>query len=521
MNRLSARSGTILAFLAIGLTLGFAVTGMGFGLWIQQFSVQETLESGNVDLVFSSAFTDDDGIVNDVLLDSQDNASSTQLFDAWGPSSSADPAAAGPDTKPRYDKDVARCQALLDGSVTQEEAYPSYNCTTWFSMQNSGTIPLKVRRIRVNTASGSSNLDSLGGVAPVDLDNSDIDDNNATGADAEISASGLAVCQQIDPGETVRIAVSGHTLQQAPMGDSLNYTVDVEAAQWSELATSTDPLTHLYEDVLRVLRGDGVVLPLGDFPSDEPFACPIIGTPPPVGDGFATTTFATVGVVEEVFTWSEQPDSFDTPGAMEGIIPVVTFNGLDEIAEAPDADLWSPGNGSKDGAFSIAAWVDIVDTANLREMLTRYDNTSGSPQREWEFQITGADRFALRARDESAGITVDRVSDSPVNQGVWAFLVATYDGTGGASAMDGVVLYQDGVAIASTANNSAGYVAMENSTASTGLGHSVGTAGNEWFFFEGKMAGGPLGPLFVRRELTALEVSKLYDLGAEALGLGP
>ena len=93
MKKLSARSGTIFAFLAIGLTLGFAVTGMGFGLWIQQFSLQETMESGNVDLVFSSAFTDDDGVVDDALLDSQDNASSTQVFDAWGPSSSADPAA--------------------------------------------------------------------------------------------------------------------------------------------------------------------------------------------------------------------------------------------------------------------------------------------------------------------------------------------------------------------------------------------------------------------------------------------
>ena len=231
MNRLNARTVTILAFLPIGLTPGFAVTGMGFGLWIQQFSVQETLESGNVDLVFSSAFTDADGAVDDVLLDSQDNASSTQVFDAWGPSSSADPASTGPDTKPHYDKDVARCQALKDGSVSQDEAYPSYNCTAWFSMQNSGTILLNVRRIRVNTASGSSNLDPAGILSPIDVDDADLDSSNTTGADVKVGASDIAVCQQIDLGETVRIAVSGHTLQQAPQGNSLNYTVDVEAAQ--------------------------------------------------------------------------------------------------------------------------------------------------------------------------------------------------------------------------------------------------------------------------------------------------
>ena len=260
--------------------------------------------------------------------------------------------------------------------------------------------------------------------------------------------------------------------------------------------------------MLRIAGRKGVVLPLGDFPHDEFFACPIIGAAPPAGDGFATTTFSTIGAVAEVFTWSEAPASFDTPGTTEGIVPVVTFNGFDEKAVAPDADFWSPGNGSSDEAFTIAMWVDVVDTAALREMMTRYDNTSGSPKREWEFQINGADRFALRARDESAGTTIDRVSDNPINQGVWAFLVATYDRTGGATAMDGVVLYQDGVPIASTANNGSGnYAAMENSTSPTGLGHSWNSAGNPQGLFNGKMAGGPLGPLFVRRELTALEVS--------------
>jgi hypothetical protein len=515
MNRLSARSGTILAFLAIGLTLGFAVTGMGFGLWIQQFSVQETLESGNVDLFFSSAFTDDDGTVDDVLLDSLDNASSTEVFDAWGASSSADPAATGPDPKVRYDKDVARCEALIDGSVTQDAAYPRYNCTSWFSMQNSGTVPVKLRRIRVNTISGPKNLDPAGTLVTIDVDDADFDGDNSTGSDVEVGASEFEVCQQIDPGETVRIAVSGQTLKQAPQGNSLNYTVDVEAAQWNELSTSTEPLTHLYEDVFRVLGHGGVVLPLADFPPEEFFACPIVGMPPAGGDGFVTSTFATIGAAKEVFTWTEPPASFDTPGSLDGIVPVVTLNGIDEHAVAPDVPGWSPGNGLEDAPFSVGLWVKVTDTSSIRKLLSRWD--SPSAQREWTFYITSSDKLYMGLYDESENLSPSLATDAAIPMGTWTFVVMTYDGTGGPFALSGMTLYVDGIVPAQTANDKAGYLAMEDLTVGTTVGSNLGGA----LPFDGEMAGGPLGPIWIGKELSADEVSKLFDVGAQALGLGP
>lgn len=504
MNRLNARSGTILAFLAIGLTLGFAVTGMGFGLWIQQFSLQETLESGNVDLVFTSAFTDDDGTVDDVLLDSQDNASSTQVFDAWGPSSSADPAATGPDAKPHYDKDVARCQALIDGSVVQDGAYPSYNCTSWFSMQNSGTIPLKVKRILLSTLSGTQNLAPGGFPTLADLDDADLDGTNKTGADAEIGVSDLNICQQIDPGETVRIAVSGHGLQAAPQGAGLSYSVDVETAQWNELATSTDSFTQLYADVLGLLGDSGVVIPLGDFPPAEKNECPTIGQAGAGGDGFSVSSFTTVGAEALTFTWTEPPIAFDTAPTSIGFVPIVQLNGTDEKADSPNDAYWTLGDGVSDSPFTVGMWVNPDDLSTDRTLIGKAG--------EWNMRLESG-KFRVRLLD---GPAAPRKELNYTSTGVWDFFLLTYDGSGGPSAMNGVHAYINGSSSGEVGVNVAGYVAMSSQATDLDVANWAGSR-----FLDGGVGAGPLGPFFVRRELTPAEVTQIYTLGAQALGLIP
>jgi len=486
---------------------------MGFGLWIQQFSVQETLESGNVDLVFTSAFTDDDGAVDDVLLDSQDNASSTQVFDAWGPSSSADPAAAGPDPKLRYDKDVARCEALIDGSVTQDGAYPRYNCTSWFSMQNSGTVPLKVRRIRVDTASGSKNLDPTGGLVKIDLDDADLDADNSTGADAEAGASDLALCQQINPGETVRIGVRTHTLQAAPQDENLIYSVDVEAAQWNELATSTDPLASLYRDVFDVLGTNAVVMPLGDFPVTEPNACPGLDQ---TGFKFAGSTFETVGEQALLFSWNEPPTNFDAPGAYQDMIPVVSFNGIDEEADTPDATFWTT---IASESFTVGAWVRPRAVSSA--IIGKWDGNTGAQDQEWLFTTNSAGNIGLWIYDEVHNAKIGRKIETALELNEWVFLVARYTGGTTSAAIN---IFKNG-AVADDANDQSGsgFESMVDGGTSLALGFYMGVAATSApkNLFDGDMAGGPLGPFFVKSELSADDVLKLYNLGASALELGP
>lgn len=54
------------------LTAAVAVTGVGFGLWSQILSVNGEVQTGNVSVEYGDflglgAFTDDDGIVDDVV----------------------------------------------------------------------------------------------------------------------------------------------------------------------------------------------------------------------------------------------------------------------------------------------------------------------------------------------------------------------------------------------------------------------------------------------------------------------
>ena len=264
-----------------------------------------------------------------------------------------------------------------------------------------------------------------------------------------------------------------------------------------------------YQAVLSVLGPTGVLLPFGDPHHGQPNA----------------TTFTTKGEEQVTFTWSEPLSSFDTPldvtgaDSFQGIVPVVTFNGTDENAITPDAAFWSVDD-SGDNGFSIGMWVYINDTVVTRRILGKYD--TGEAISEWSIFINATDKLIFVIRDESAAVNIERDSDAAVNQGQWAFLVATYDGTGGATAMDGATLYQNGVVMASTAVNNGSYVAMENGTSVVSLG-AFRISGNPTALFDGKMAGGPLGPWFVTHDaagiITADEVRALYDLGRAALGL--
>ena len=79
--------------------------------------------------------------------------------------------------------------------------------------------------------------------------------------------------------------------------------------------------------------------------------------------------------------------------------------------------------------------------------------------------------------------------------------------------MTGVTLYVDGAAVASTAAEQDTYVAME----ALGSLPTLSERGDSAAFLAGSVAGGPLGPFFTKKELTADEVSTLYGTGREAL----
>lgn len=141
-------------------------------------------------------------------------------------------------------------------------------------------------------------------------------------------------------------------------------------------------------------------------------------------------------------------------------------SGSTQYIAFPDTADLSFGTGAADQAVSIVALVNVTDTAVARSIVTKW-NTSNQ---EWLLRILASDKLAFITFDQSAAVQASRISDAVITQGSWRVFGSSYDGTGGATAMNGAVLYQDGAVIASTATNNASYVAMENLTSTVEIG---------------------------------------------------
>ncbi len=148
---------------------------------------------------------------------------------------------------------------------------------------------------------------------------------------------------------------------------------------------------------------------------------------------------------------------------------VATMDGTSHDSVIADTDALSFGNSTVDQAFSIVVLANITDTAAERVLFSKYN--TGGVGGEYYFTVTSADLLDLLLRDQSAAVVAQRISDAAITMGALHLYAATYSAaTGGATAGNDVLLYQDGVLIASTASNNAGYVAMENLTVQAEIG---------------------------------------------------
>ncbi len=216
-----------------------------------------------------------------------------------------------------------------------------------------------------------------------------------------------------------------------------------------------------------------------------------------------------------VWTYSGAITAFDLPPIYQQTpfrIPVVRFNGTSEEADTLDAAFWSLLSGGVDAAFTLGAWLNVLNTAASRVILSKRDVQSAL--REWSFLVVGTDVLRLNLFDESTDAGILRDSDTAITQGVLRFLVATYDGRGGSDAGDGITLYDNGRVLASTATNDGSYVDMEDLTVLPALGFNIGGSGPA-NFYESIMLGGVLGPAVAQRQLTDAQVFNWYHTGLQ------
>lgn len=156
----------------------------------------------------------------------------------------------------------------------------------------------------------------------------------------------------------------------------------------------------------------------------------------------------------------------------------LNFGGTDAVVLDADSADHSFGNGTDDSAFSISAWVYVTTTGTQRHILAKWDETTA---REWQFGINPSEKIQMTFADQSTGVPAYAISDDVLSTG-WHFLVMTYDGTGGTTAANGILLYVDGYVVASTATNHASYTAMENTATKVAIGgrFTGGTIGEEY-----------------------------------------
>lgn len=217
--------------------LGVGLVGIGYTFWTKQMQIEGVVALDDVDIAYVKAYTDDNHVI-DGSEDTQDigMCAPDQNADGGDPVSGADvdnpgcdPAAAGVDPKLRYDKDISTCVADIDDASTGEkisvhiiDGYPSYYCTTWFDLENVGTIPVKLQRVLLQGAEIEPSV-----WYPLDLDQNGEDD-------IEVHFTGLEINQQVDAGGETSGDLEIHILDGAPQSKAVSFELEMIWRQYNQ-----------------------------------------------------------------------------------------------------------------------------------------------------------------------------------------------------------------------------------------------------------------------------------------------
>ncbi len=153
------------------------------------------------------------------------------------------------------------------------------------------------------------------------------------------------------------------------------------------------------------------------------------------------------------------------------------FNGSSSFINVPDADNLSFGDGTNDKPFSIVANIYLRSDSNNRIVSKGSLNVDG----EWLFTVSGGKDLSLWLYDESVPTCYQgRLATVAITAKIntWIQVAATYDGRGGVTASQGIILYTEGAEIASGVANAGTYVAMENLASPVYVARNATSYGN-------------------------------------------
>ena len=122
------------------------------------------------------------------------------------------------------------------------------------------------------------------------------------------------------------------------------------------------------------------------------------------------------------------------------------LDGVNEYVTITDSNSLSFGNSSTDSAFSISAWINMVDATSFN-IFSKQDITNDI--REYVFQSDGTDKLKLFLFYDDSSKSIASATTATVTslENTWAHVVATYSGN---SAVSGINLYINGALQAMT-----------------------------------------------------------------------
>jgi hypothetical protein len=181
--------------------------------------------------------------------------------------------------------------------------------------------------------------------------------------------------------------------------------------------------------------------------------------------------------------------------------------GGDQAVIIDDSADFSFGNSTADSAFSLAAWI-YFDDSSIYQTIVSKNGSATTSYDEWLFAVYSKKlRFICYDRSASAYRMVIAVNELSVG---WHFVVATYDGTGGADAYDGMTLYVDGSPISTTTDEGGTYVAMENLAGLVRIGAAFYSSGVLAYYFRDKIDNVVIFDI----ELTQSNITALWNDGS-------
>lgn len=188
--------------------------------------------------------------------------------------------------------------------------------------------------------------------------------------------------------------------------------------------------------------------------------------------------------------------------------------------DAPDSADFS-GISTTDAVFSLGAWILPTLAGTEQAILAKYD-VAGT-LREYKLTLTSSEIPRLELFDESitdSAASVAAPATAAVTINAWSSIIATYNGAGGNPGFAGssmtLVMYTNGVADTGTVAGSGAddYVDMEDTATLPTIGCADDSAAPT-IEFEGRIA----LPFWCAKELSAIEASRIHEIGRRLLGV--